>query len=151
MHAVDDPFNLARFVKAQEHHHDQALRELQAGSKRSHWIWYVLPQLRGLGTSELSKYYGITGLQEAQAYLQHRLLGARLLECVRALNGLHGLNATQILGPVDAMKLQSCLTLFSIAADEPAIFVQALQKYFAGEEDLRTIDLLAAQQRTRSP
>ena len=83
--AVHDPFHLSRFVKAQDNDYDQALRELRAGSKRSHWIWYVLPQLRGLGTSELSEHYGITNLPEAQAYLQHRLLGVRLLECVVSL------------------------------------------------------------------
>lgn len=141
-----DPFDLQRFVDAQARDHAQALAELRAGHKRSHWIWYVLPQLRGLGTSGMSQRYGIASLAEARAYLAHPRLGARLRECVAALLAHRGrASAAQILGTVDALKCRSCLTLFDAAAagTEP-LFADALDAYFDGERDPATRARLAA-------
>ena len=139
---MTDEFDLSRFVDAQSRDHAQALAELRAGNKQSHWIWYVLPQLRGLGMSQASAYYGIDGAAEAKAYLAHPVLGARLIECVAAVNALTGRTATQIFGSVDAMKFRSCLTLFAEVADDPAPFRTALERYFGGEADGRTLELL---------
>lgn len=138
-----DPFNLARFLKAQERDHAQALSELKAGRKQTHWIWYVLPQLRGLGTSRMSEIFGLSGLAEAQAYLAHPLLGPRLVECVEAISAHRSRSAEEILGSVDAMKYQSCLTLFGEAGDVEggSVFETALQWHFAGVRDARTLRL----------
>lgn len=145
MAASADPHDLERFVVAQAEAHDSALAELRAGRKRTHWMWYVLPQLRGLGTSPMAGRYGIAGLDEARAYLAHPLLGPRLLECVAALNALPGDDAPAVLGSVDALKLHSCLTLFAHAADGDAAgpFRAALAKYHGGAEDAATLRLLA--------
>lgn len=139
MGADDDPFALARFVAAQQGSYDQALAELRAGRKRSHWIWFVLPQLRGLGLSAMSERYGIDGLAEARAYLAHPLLGARLRECVAALLSHGSRSATEILGEVDAMKLRSCLTLFAQAAGEGSVFDAALERFFGGQPCAETM------------
>jgi uncharacterized protein (DUF1810 family) len=139
-----DPFDLERFVNAQAKDYEQALVELRAGFKQSHWIWYVLPQLRGLGMSRLSEFYGIANLAEARAYLEHKVLGARLVECVEVINALHGVDAEQLLGEIDAMKFRSCLTLFARVASEPAQFLRALSRYYAGRPDERTLELLRA-------
>ena len=143
----DDPFALERFVQAQEASYRQALDELRAGRKRSHWSWYVLPQVAGLGSSPMSVRYAIRSLAEAKAYLEHPLLGARLRECVAAMNAQPGSNASRILGEIDACKFRSCLTLFARASDSQAIFVQALDKFFGGEADAATLAILAGQQR----
>ena len=148
--AATDPFDLNRFVLAQAEDYEQALGELRAGSKRSHWIWYVLPQLRGLGQSEFATYYGITGLTEAKAYLEHGILGARLKECVEVMNALHGVSAVQVLGDIDAMKFCSCLTLFARVASKPNVFTQSLGAYFAGQQCERTLELLRGQLVPRS-
>lgn len=143
--ADTDPFGLQRFIEAQAGDYAQALAELRAGQKRSHWIWYVLPQLAGLGTSAMSQRYAIGSLAEAQAYLAHPLLGARLRECVAALNAHRGgRNAVQMLGPVDAAKCRSCLTLFDAAAGgaEP-LFAEALAAFFGGQCDPATLGRLA--------
>jgi uncharacterized protein (DUF1810 family) len=118
------PFNLQRFVRAQARDHAQALAELRAGRKQTHWIWYVLPQIRGLGASEMARKYGITGLDKARAYLAHPLLGPRLAECVKTISAHADLEASVILGPLDALKYRSCLTLFDLAAggaDAPSL------------------------------
>lgn len=138
-----DPFDLERFVQAQADTYQQALAELHNSSKRSHWMWFILPQLRGLGSSAMAQAYGISGLAEARAYLAHPLLGPRLLECVRALLGHAGRSAESILGGVDALKLRSCLTLFARAAPGVAEFTQALEAFYGGEADVLTLRLLA--------
>ena len=137
-----DEFNLDRFVQAQEHAYASALAELRAGRKRSHWIWYVFPQLRGLGVSAMSENYGISGLAEARAYLAHPVLGPRLVECVEAMLAHAGTAAQTILGEVDALKFRSCLTLFAAADPVDPMFVQALQTFFGGQPDPRTGSLL---------
>ena len=142
--ADEDPFDLARFVTAQATDYPRALAELREGRKQTHWIWYVLPQLRGLGSSTMANRYGIGSAQEAQAYLAHPVLGPRLRETVTALTALDGLSAVQVLGPIDAAKLRSCLTLF-LAVDKPGgLFSEALDKYFAGIPDERSVALLLA-------
>lgn len=139
-----DPFDLERFVAAQATVYDTALAELRAGRKTTHWIWFVLPQLRGLGHSERARHYGLSGLAEARAFLAHPLLGPRLHECVAALLTLPGSTAEAVLGEVDALKLQSCSTLFAAAADAPgSAFEATLDKYFRGRRDENTLALLA--------
>ena len=137
-----DPYDLNRFVDAQRSTYALAIAELRAGRKRSHWSWYVLPQLRGLGHSRMSIRYAISGLAEAEAYAAHPVLGARLHEIIAALNAHRGLSAEQILGSIDAMKLHSCLTLFGRARPTSPDFSEALQRYFSGVEDSLTIALL---------
>lgn len=144
--ATDDPFNLGRFVEAQAKDYSRALAELRAGKKQTHWIWYVLPQLRGLGTSSYATFYGIGSAQEARAYLAHPILGPRLRECVGAMNALVGLSAEQVLGPVDAAKFRSCLTLFHAVDGEDVAFSEALENFFAGVPDERSIALLKLSQ-----
>jgi uncharacterized protein (DUF1810 family) len=140
MHDADA---LQRFVLAQQRDYAQALAEMRAGRKTSHWIWYVLPQLRGLGHSPMSLHYGLAGRDEARAYAEHPLLGPRLVECVQAMLGHAGRSAEQILGPVDALKFRSCLTLFAEVAPQRPCFDQALQRFYGGERDARTLRLLA--------
>jgi uncharacterized protein (DUF1810 family) len=137
-----DSFPLDRFLTAQARDYPRALAELQAGEKRSHWMWYVFPQLRGLGRSDNANYYGIASLDEARAYLAHPVLGARLRECVVALLNLGGSDAEAVLGTVDAQKLRSCLTLFRLACPQEPVFAHALNRYFGGQLDARTIALL---------
>lgn len=139
--------DLERFVAAQAQNYDDALAELRAGRKRTHWMWYVLPQLRGLGTSPMAQRYGLAGLDEARAYLAHPVLGPRLLDCIAALNALpEGTRAVDVLGGIDALKLRSCLTLFARAAhgEAAAPFECALAKYADGELDAATLALLVA-------
>ena len=132
---------LDRFVRAQQGGYDQALGELRAGRKTGHWIWFVLPQLRGLGRSSTAHEYGIAGREEAQAYLAHPLLGARLRECVQAMLTHTGRSAVSVLGDVDAMKFRSCLTLFDAVADDD-LFLNALDAFYGGERDAATLALL---------
>ncbi len=141
---MTDQDDLERFVKAQDARgtYDAALAELRAGRKTSHWMWFVFPQLAGLGLSETSRRYAISSLDEARAYLAHPLLGPRLQECARALLGLDGRTATEILGPVDAVKLRSSLTLFARAAPEDPVFGEVLDRYFDGRRDEATDALL---------
>ena len=143
--ASSDAFDLQRFVRAQEEDYEQALAELRAGFKRSHWIWYVLPQLKGLGQSEFSEYYGISGLPEASAYLAHDVLGSRLKECIEVMDSLQDTSAEQVLGEIDAMKFRSCLTLFAQVAPDSSLFIEALRRYFHGRQDDRTIQSLREQ------
>lgn len=138
-----DPFDLARFVTAQDPAYSVALAELRAGRKRSHWMWYVFPQLRGLGSSSLSWRYGVSGAEEATAYLAHRVLGPRLRESVEALLSTSCRDAAQILGELDALKFRSCLTLFHAVSGE-ALFDEALERFFAGARDPRTLAALAS-------
>ncbi len=140
---ADDPFDLARFVDAQEGVYARALGELRSGCKTSHWMWFVFPQLAGLGGSAMAMLYAIGSLDEARAYLDHPLLGPRLVTCVEAVNELSGPTAEAIFGFPDVLKFRSCLTLFAEAAADAAPFRQALAKYYADETCERTCALLA--------
>jgi uncharacterized protein (DUF1810 family) len=139
-----DPYDLERFVTAQEPVFEAAVRELKAGRKRSHWMWFVFPQLRGLGSSPMAQRYGIGSLEEARAYLAHPLLGARLRRCTQLVNEVEGRDAETIFGYPDHLKFRSCMTLFEAAAGaDAALFSRALQRYFAGEGDSLTREMLA--------
>ncbi len=140
---MNDPFDLARFVDAQGPVHERVIRELRAGRKASHWMWYVFPQLRGLGWSPTARHYGIASIAEAQAYLAHPILGPRLELCVRLVLDCRGRTAEQIFGFPDVLKFLSCLTLFEAAAPSSQLFTEALGRYYGGERDLLTLDLLA--------
>ena len=135
-------FDLDRFVAAQAGVYAQALAELEAGAKRSHWMWFVFPQLAGLGRSPTAIFYAIDSADEARAYLAHPLLGARLRDCVAAILGHKGRSAEAIFGAVDAMKLKSSMTLFEAVAGDPAPFAAVLDAFFAGARDAATLDLL---------
>lgn len=141
---VDDEVDLQRFVDAQDAGgtYDQALAELRAGHKRTHWMWFVLPQLAGLGRSETAQRYAVSGLPEARSYLAHPVLGPRLVECARALADLPGADPAAVLGPVDGQKLRSSMTLFARAAPGEPVFREVLAKYFAGQEDAATTSRL---------
>jgi uncharacterized protein (DUF1810 family) len=138
----DDPYNLSRFVHAQEDDYAQALSELRAGRKRTHWIWYIFPQIDGLASSSTSKRYSIKSVDEAKAYLDHPILGPRLLECAGALLRVEGRFATDILGSPDDMKLRSCATLFGSMLPAGSVFDLLLEKYYRGERDGKTLQLL---------
>ncbi|RBP13890.1 uncharacterized protein (DUF1810 family) [Roseiarcus fermentans] len=141
---MPDPFNLQRFVDAQAPVHQTVLRELADGEKRSHWMWFVFPQIAGLGFSPMSVFYAISSLDEAKAYLAHPVLGPRLAECARLVLGAEGRSARRIFGAVDEAKFRSSMTLFARAApDEPA-FAACLQKYFSGAPDGATVEKLQA-------
>ena len=135
-------FDLSRFHKAQDYFYGAALREIRRGHKQTHWMWFVFPQLRGLGHSYNATYYGIENLNEAKAYLADPILGARLREISAALTALEGDNPVRVMGPIDAVKLRSSMTLFLAASDGEAIFQKVLDKYFAGERDPATLELL---------
>lgn len=137
-----DDFNLERFVAAQRDTYGRALREITEGQKRTHWIWFIFPQIIGLGHSAMAQRYAIRSLDEARAYLTHAVLGPRLLECVAALQSLPVPDAEAVFGPVDAMKVRSSLTLFAEADPAQPLFTAVLKRWFAGRKDPRTIDLL---------
>ena len=134
-----DPFDLGRFVKAQAAEYATAITEIRQGAKRSHWMWFVFPQIAGLGQSAMARHYAIASLEEARAYLAHATLGPRLRDCVAALDGLSDTTAERVFGPVDAMKLRSSLTLFEAAG---APFGPTIERWF-GQRDDRTLALLA--------
>ena len=139
---TEDPFDLARFVEAQGSVYEQVLAELKAGRKRSHWMWFVSPQLRGLGHSPMAERYGISGSEEARAYLSHPLLGARLLECTTLVLAIDEKSATDIFGPPDDLKLRSCMTLFEFVAPERPAFAMVLDNLFGRERDPRSLAML---------
>ena len=141
---MDDP-NLQRFVDAQQHVFASVITELGQGNKRGHWMWFIFPQLKGLGRTAQSNFFGISSVQEAAAYLQHPVLGPRLIECTQLVNAIEGRSAEDIFGEIDAMKFRSSMTLFAHATPENQIFTDALQKYFAGEFDPLTITYLRKQ------
>jgi uncharacterized protein (DUF1810 family) len=139
--AAGDPYHLDRFVIAQDSGgtYQRALAELRAGRKTSHWMWFIFPQVAGLGFSAMAQRYAISGLDEARAYLGHPVLGPRLRACAGAIAAVDDSTADRILGPVDAMKLRSCLTLFAAAAPEEAVFGEVLTRYFDGRPDEATL------------
>ena len=139
---MHDPFDLQRFVDAQADVYEDVHDELHAGRKTSHWMWFVFPQLRGLGHSPMAQHYGIASLDEARAYLAHPLLGERLRECTRLVLGVDCRNARAIFGSPDDFKFRSCMTLFGFAAPDEDVFAQALDRHFGGEPDPRTLELL---------
>jgi uncharacterized protein (DUF1810 family) len=145
MPIADDPFNLRRFVQAQTENYEDALAELRAGKKRTHWSWYVFPQIQGLGASAMSVRYAISNLEEAKAFLAHPVLGSRLRECVATMNSHSDRSAAAILGEIDARKFQSCITLFVHVSEPGSAFHRALAKYFSGLKDPATLVLLAQQ------
>ena len=137
----NDPFDLNRFLSAQEEIYDRVLAELKNGQKRSHWMWYIFPQIEGLGQSTTSKYYAIKSREEAIAYLNHPVLGSRLLECANTVLVIEGKTASEILGYPDDRKLKSSMTLFSDVATD-SVFIRVLDKYFQSARDDRTLQLL---------
>ena len=139
-----DPHKLARFVEAQQGRYDQALRELRRARKTGHWIWFIFPQLKGLGSSPTSRFYAIASLDEARAYLAHPLLGPRFRECVAAVNGIAGSAAHAIFGSPDDLKFRSSLTLFAAADPAEPLFEEALTKYYGAERDPLTLLKLGA-------
>ena len=142
---MDDPFQLERFLAAQAPIYAHALAELREGDKRSHWMWFVFPQIAGLGASPMAQRYAIGSLDEARAYLAHPVLGGRLRESIAAVMAVQDRSARQILGSPDDLKFRSSMTLFREAASGDPMFQQALDKHFAGEPDPLTLELLSAQ------
>jgi uncharacterized protein (DUF1810 family) len=134
--------DLQRFLDAQRTDYPTALAEIKAGRKRSHWMWYVFPQLQGLGFSETARYYGIKDAAEAEAYLKHPVLGSRLVEISQALLPLPGSDANRIMGSPDDMKLRSSMTLFAAMLGTEPVFQAVLDKFFGGEQDSKTVQLL---------
>lgn len=138
----DNTFDLNRFTDAQAGIYETALAELKNGQKRTHWMWYIFPQIDGLGRSATAKFYAIKNLEEARQYLDHPVLGPRLLECAEAVFALDGRTASEIFGYPDELKLKSSMTLFASVTIPDSVFVRVLDKYFYGEQDARTLQLL---------
>lgn len=139
---MDHDYNLQRFVDAQQPVISSVMAELKHGRKHGHWIWFIFPQLKGLGHSANSDFYGIVSVQEAAAYLAHPILGPRLIECTQLVNAVEGRSAEDIFGEINAMKFRSSMTLFAKAAPQNKIFDDALNKYFKGEADALTLKYL---------
>src|SRR3954471_7065715 len=137
-----DPHDLRRFVLAQQDVYDAVVSELRAGHKRSHWMWFVFPQVAGLGSSSRARDFAISGLGEARAYLAHPVLGPRLVDCARALTALDATDPVAVFGGTDAMKLRSSMTLFTTAAPDEPVFGQVLDQYFDGARDPATASRL---------
>lgn len=135
-------YDLTRFLQAQEGSYAQALAEMKRGRKESHWMWYIFPQLKGLGRSAMSEFYGISGMEEARAYLKDPVLGARLVEICNALLALEVEDIVQVMGRPDDKKLKSSMTLFEAAAENPEVFQRVLEKYYQGKRDGRTLRML---------
>ena len=139
---MSDPFDLQRFVHAQERDYERALAEVRSGRKRSHWMWYVFPQVAGLGQSSMSQRYAINTLGEARAYLAHPILGARLKEIADAVLGVQGRTAHEVFGSPDDLKLLSSATLFALVSPDDSVFHRIIDKYFDGRHDERTLELV---------
>jgi uncharacterized protein (DUF1810 family) len=137
-----DAYDLQRFLDAQKPVYERVRRELRAGSKESHWMWFIFPQIAGLGRSPTSVLYAISSLDEAKAYLAHPVLGPRLRECAKLALDVEGRTARQIFGPIDEMKFRSSMTLFMKAAPDEPLFSQSLEKYFGGRPDPATLERL---------
>jgi uncharacterized protein (DUF1810 family) len=144
MRSLEDTFDLERFVTAQRSSYDVALHELRSGAKRSHWIWYIFPQVAGLGSSMTADLYAIRSRREGTAYLGHPVLGPRLVECAQALLEIEGKTAKEVMGSPDDLKLRSSMTLFAVLAGPDSPFQKVLDRYFAGVRDSRTTDYLSA-------
>ena len=140
--STDDPYDLARFVRAQERDYERALAEIRSGSKRSHWMWYIFPQVDGLGVSATSRQYAIKSVAEAEAYLRHPVLGPRLFEMCDAVLGVQGRSALDIFGSPDDMKLRSCATLFASVSPRGSVFERLLDQFFGGARDEKTLRLI---------
>jgi uncharacterized protein (DUF1810 family) len=138
---MNDPFNLQRFVDAQSPIFDQVCSELRDGAKRGHWMWFTFPQIKGLGYSQLARKFAISSREEAKAYVEHPILGPRLIECTKLVNLIEGRAIEQIFGYPDDLKFRSCITLFANATGNQ-IFVDALAKYFNGKSDPATLERL---------
>jgi uncharacterized protein (DUF1810 family) len=145
MSNTHDRYALVRFVEAQDPVYDTVLAELRDGAKRSHWIWFVFPQLRGLGRSPTAQHYGISSLDEARAYLAHEVLGPRLRECTRLVTAIDGRSVDDVFGWPDNLKVRSSMTLFAHATDDPGDFRAVLDKFYDGDEDPATVELLSAE------
>jgi uncharacterized protein (DUF1810 family) len=142
----NDPYSLGRFVEAQRGVYEQACAEVRRGRKTGHWMWFIFPQIAGLGMSAMSLRYAIGSLREAKAYLAHEVLGARLREICEIVLGIEGRTAEEIFGWPDDAKLRSSMTLFAAASGDERVFVEVLEKYFGGERDARTLELLRERQ-----
>jgi len=138
----DDPFNLSRFVSAQARIYDEVLAELRSGQKRTHWMWFIFPQIEGLGYSATSMHYAIKSEAEARQYLKHPVLGRRLLECAETVLNIEGRSASDIFGYPDDLKLKSSMTLFAYVTHPESVFARVLDKYFQGKHDAMTVSLL---------
>jgi uncharacterized protein (DUF1810 family) len=136
-------YDLSRFLEAQNNSYDTALREIRAGRKRSHWMWYIFPQIQGLGYSAMAQHYAIRDLGEAREYLQHPLLGPRLIEISEALLALDESDPRRVMGSPDDLKLRSCMTLFQCAAPDQPVFGKVLDKFYGGRPDGRTLEILS--------
>ncbi len=137
----DDPYDLRRFTKAQRNTYDRVLTELRNGKKQTHWMWYIFPQIDGLGHSATSKRYAIKSIEEARQYLNHSVLGKRLLECVKVILAIEGHSISEIFGHPDDMKLKSSMTLFTCIPNSPSVLFRVLDKYFNGNRDVKTLQL----------
>lgn len=137
-----DPYHLQRFVDAQDSVYEAVCLELRDGYKRGHWMWFIFPQIKGLGHSDMANRFAISSREEAAAYLQHPMLGHRLRECTRLVSGVEGRSAEEIFGSIDALKFRSSMTLFASATPDNEIFRDALRKYFGGEVDRSTLERL---------
>ena len=142
MSTTADPFDLKRFTSAQEDAYARALSELRRGQKRSHWMWYIFPQLDGLGHSAKTRYYALKSREEARAYLKHPLLGKRLIECAETVLDIEGRSVTAIFGSPDDAKLRSSMTLFAAVSEPDSVFARVLEKFFKRQSDTRTLQLL---------
>jgi len=145
----DDLFSLSRFTTAQEGIYDSALVELRSGLKRTHWMWFIFPQIDGLGHSYIAKQYAIKSILEAEQYLKHPILGPRLVECSETVLALKGRSISEIFGYPDDLKLKSSMTLFECVAGSPPVFAEILDKYFHGERDTKTLSLLGMVRRNK--
>jgi uncharacterized protein (DUF1810 family) len=147
---LNDPYNLQRFVAAQEPEFEEVCSELREGQKTGHWMWYIFPQIEGLGTSRLAQKFAISSLEEATAYLEHPILGPRMRESARLVTLITGRSAVQIFGHLDSLKFRSSMTLFTLTTPDNQVFKDALQKYFSGEFDTLTLEILS-QRRPADP
>ena len=139
---MPDPYNLQRFLDAQSYHYDDVVAELRSGMKRTHWMWFIFPQIAGLGSSPTAVKYAISSREEAQAYLKHPILGMRLRKCTQLVNAIEGRTIDQVFGYPDDLKFRSCMTLFAGVTDDNQVFLRALEKYFSGEMDPLTLERL---------
>ncbi len=137
-----DTYELNRFISAQEGVYDRILAELRGGLKRTHWMWYIFPQIDGLGHSPTTRHYAIKSLEEARQYLAHSILGARLVECAESVLAVQGKSASDIFEYPDNMKLQSSMTLFALAAGQASVFERVLDKYYQGKREARTLEIM---------